>query len=246
MVLLFLTGNSYSTACLTLLILCNTEQEWWTIWGIIFVACPCHKGGQKLFQSEQQPGRLAPVIDMSVDKARFDEATGIIGKKKISWNRFKTIKEYLWAAFDNGDDEDPWHPIAGLVDDFNANRKKWIVAELERVLDESMSAFQPRTTRCRSYRSLFSSSGSPNLWELNIKWQHVPERGSSPISRSSEDQLQCVFYLSMLLSAQRLHVVFVLSLVESTLALPTKSERIWRRGGNDILSLLTLGLAASN
>ena len=113
------------------------------------MACPCHKGGSKLFESEQPPRTAAPVIDMSIDKKKFDEVKGVAGKRIISWNRFKTIKEeYLWTAFDKGtNSEDPWHLISGLVDDFNANRKKWIVAETSRVLDESMSGFQPRTTK---------------------------------------------------------------------------------------------------
>ena len=102
-----------------------------------------------MFETEQPPGTAAPVIDMSIDKAKFDEVNGATGKKIISWNRFKTIKEeFLWKAFDNGtNDEDPWHLISGLVDDFNANRKKWIIPEMSRVLDESMSGFQPRTTK---------------------------------------------------------------------------------------------------
>ena len=144
----FVSGESQH-AWTNSLCICHSEREWWIIWGVIFVACPCHKGGNKLFETEQPPGTAAPVIDMSIDKAKFDEVNGATGKKIISWNRFKTIKEeFLWKAFDNGtNDQDPWHLISGLVDDFNANRKKWIIPEMSRVLDESMSGFQPRTAK---------------------------------------------------------------------------------------------------
>jgi Transposase IS4 len=144
-----LDNNSIYLSRASIFVHHDIENEWWVIWGIIFVACPCHKGGSKLFQTEQPKGTAAPVIDMSIDKNRFEEATGAAGKKVISWSRFKTIKEtFLHLAFDNGTNgDDPWHPISGLVDDFNDNRKRWIVPAMERVLDESMSNFQPRTTK---------------------------------------------------------------------------------------------------
>ena len=113
------------------------------------MACPCHKGGQKLFTTERAPGRLAPVINMAIDEAKFDGATGNMGKSMISWSRFRAIKEKLHHAFHDGTtvDTDPWHQISELVNDYNRNRKQWIVASSTLVFDESMSNFQPRTTK---------------------------------------------------------------------------------------------------
>ena len=125
-------------SCLNIYFFYFTENEWWLVWGVIFVACPCHKGGQKLFTTERAPGRLAPVINMAIDEAKFDGATGNMGKSMISWSRFRAIKEKLHHAFHDGTtvDTDPWHPISELVNDYNRNRKQWIVASSTLVFDE--------------------------------------------------------------------------------------------------------------
>jgi hypothetical protein len=67
----------------------------------------------------------------------------------ISWHRFKTIKERIHHAFADPEsaDKDPWWPISNLVDDYNANREKWVVGAFKVILDEAMSNFQPRTTK---------------------------------------------------------------------------------------------------
>ena len=114
-----------------------SENEWWKVGGIIIAACPFHKGGDKLFEGAASsfPFRITPMLDMS-------KLAG------ISAHRFKTIKERLHFAFyDTSNTDDPWYPIVGLVDQFNCSRRKWIAASIVVVLDESMSNFQPRTTR---------------------------------------------------------------------------------------------------
>ena len=123
------------------------EQEWWYFWGVIFAACPCGKGGGRLFESEKAPRRFAPVVDLSIDKSKFDERTGQQGKKLLSFDRFTKIKERIRFAFYHEDAADPWHPIKGLVADYNDNRKKLVACSIVLVLDESMSNFQPRTTK---------------------------------------------------------------------------------------------------
>jgi Transposase IS4 len=42
---------------------------------------------------------------------------------------------------------DKWHPVRGLINAFNANRSETIAASVHKVMDESMSAFKPRTTK---------------------------------------------------------------------------------------------------
>jgi hypothetical protein len=114
-----------------------SENEWWIVWGIIFAACPCHKGGNKLFKKATVQ-RLAPSVNFG--KHGMDVI--------ISWHRFKTIKELLsFAFYDHTCPEDPYYPVKLLVDGFNDNRREKLATAVKIVLDESMSPFQPRTTK---------------------------------------------------------------------------------------------------
>ncbi|KAL3913371.1 MAG: hypothetical protein SGARI_000690, partial [Bacillariaceae sp.] len=104
-------------------------------------------GGKKLFQSSKEPRRFAPVVDLSIDKEKYDERTGKAGKKIMSWDRFKKLRERMYLAFYDDDAADPWHPIKALVVEYNDNRKKLVAASVILVLDEAMCNFQPRTTK---------------------------------------------------------------------------------------------------
>ena len=57
-------------------------------------------------------------------------------------------------AFYDDETEDPWHPVKKLVDDYNSNRKKTVASSVIMTLDESMSAWRPRTS---------SAGGLPNI-----------------------------------------------------------------------------------
>jgi hypothetical protein len=68
--------------------------------------------------------------------------------------RFKEIKAaFPWSFQDKSkaDKEagnyDPWNMILLMVDGYNSNRKEWVAASVHKVLDESMSAFKPRTSK---------------------------------------------------------------------------------------------------
>lgn len=114
-----------------------SEEEFWRFWGIIFAACPCGKGGKKLFGKESFPRHLLAAINFGRD-----------GLGILSWARFKQVYERIHFAFyDAGCPEDPWHPIGLLLDGYNDNRREKLAASIKIVLDESMSAFQPRTTK---------------------------------------------------------------------------------------------------
>lgn len=111
---------------------------------------PVHAKEEALICSNQSRSWAnCPSIGVSVDHNKFDEATGSAGKRVISWNHFKQIKEKPHHAFEDSSAEttDPWWPVSELVTDCNANRQKWIVATLAMVLDESMINFQPRTAK---------------------------------------------------------------------------------------------------
>ena len=42
---------------------------------------------------------------------------------------------------------DEWWQIAGGIDGFNENRKRVVLADIIKILDELMSAFKPQTTK---------------------------------------------------------------------------------------------------
>jgi hypothetical protein len=47
----------------------------------------------------------------------------------------------------DGNGGDPWHMVLLMVDGYNSNRQSWLAASVRKVLDESMSAFKPRTSK---------------------------------------------------------------------------------------------------
>ena len=97
-----------------------SENEWWIVWGIIFAACPCHKGGNKLFE-KANVRRLTPSVNFGKD-----------GMNSISWHRFKTIKELIHFSFyDHTCPDDPYHPVKLLVDGFNENRREKLATAIK-------------------------------------------------------------------------------------------------------------------
>lgn len=113
-----------------------TCKEWWIFWGVIVSACPCQKGGAKLFERG--------AFDFIFTTVNF----GIDGLNLMSHGRFKDIYANIcYAFYDNLATNDPWHPIKGLIDGYNKNRKRTVASGSKIVLDESMSPFQPRTTK---------------------------------------------------------------------------------------------------
>jgi hypothetical protein len=72
----------------------------------------------------------------------------------MAYYRFREIKAvFPWSfqdklkAVEDSEGYDPWHMVMLLVDGFNANRHAWIAASARKVLDESMSAWCPQTTK---------------------------------------------------------------------------------------------------
>ena len=69
---------------------------------------------------------------------------------KMSYNRFNDIKNvfvYAFSDMDKNTSNDPWFLVRELISDFGLNRKKNIAASISKTLDESMSAYKPRTTK---------------------------------------------------------------------------------------------------
>ena len=112
-----------------------TEGEWWKVWGIIVAASPLGVGGKALFQ-DPSTRRLSPHVNL-----------GTKGENIMTESRFNDIKTHLYHAFRGTDPNDKWNEIRPLTDGFNENRRLIIASSVVQVLDESMSAFRPRTTK---------------------------------------------------------------------------------------------------
>ena len=70
-------------------------------------------------------------------------------RRWMALTRFKDIRKYVTATMAKNDarDDDPWWPLRGGVERFNAKRRALLRTVPVCVLDESMSAWRPRTTK---------------------------------------------------------------------------------------------------
>jgi hypothetical protein len=122
-----------------------SEREWWVFIGILISAGPQGKGGINLWEKSQTEGcGLTDPINYGPD-----------GKNFMPLYRFKEVKAaFPWRVQDTSkadpNDEgahDPWNMIMLMVEGYNANRHSWVAASIRKVLDESMSAWRPQTSK---------------------------------------------------------------------------------------------------
>ncbi|GAX16789.1 hypothetical protein FisN_UnNu081 [Fistulifera solaris] len=165
-----------------------TCKEWWVFWGIIFAACPCQKGGAKLFEQSD--------LDFMFSTINF----GTEGLGFMSKSRFFTISANVcYAFYDNEQTDDPWHPILGLLNGYNENRKRTVASSSKIVLDESMSPFKPRTTKTSSLPHLQFILRKPKPLGVEYKNAICPktkmilfqevQRGKEPMRKAELSQL---------------------------------------------------------
>jgi hypothetical protein len=121
-----------------------SESEFFIFFGIIVLSGAIGKGGNMLFEKEsdrQKEGvlHMTPSINLS---------------PYMSLRRFEDIKTYFPMAFADFDkinnldpNHDSWYMISKMVDDFNNNRRKMVAASIDKLLDESMSAWHPRKNK---------------------------------------------------------------------------------------------------
>lgn len=122
-----------------------------------------------MFEKKGGNRNVAPTVDFSVDKD---------GNDLISAHRFKTVKEMLhYAFFDEINEDDPWYPISSLVAAFNDNRRRLVASAILIVLDESMSNFQPRTTKTSLMPHLSFIFRKPKPLGTEYKTAADPETG---------------------------------------------------------------------
>ena len=106
------------------------------MWGIIFSACPTHKAGKKLFE-KASVRQIVPSVNFGKD-----------GLNVITHHRFQSIKEKIHLAFyDRSCPDDPYHLVRALIGGFNDNRRVTVATAIKQILDESMSPYQPQTTK---------------------------------------------------------------------------------------------------
>ena len=110
-----------------------SEDDWWTIWGIVIFAATVGKGGiDHLYNKKQKLLAQLPHIDLS----------GIMLK-----HRAQELIKFIPFAFHGEDESDPWNPVRALVDGFNDLRTQKVAVAHCKILDETMSGWSPTTTK---------------------------------------------------------------------------------------------------
>ncbi len=128
-----------------------TQREFFIFIGIIIFSGAVGKGGNNLFEKEQDRQkegifRMSPNIDLT---------------PHMPMRCFKDIKTFLPYAFVDFEkrspalpNHDPWYMLSKLIDEFNKNRTKTVAASVIKLLEESMSAWHPRKSK---------TGGLPNI-----------------------------------------------------------------------------------
>jgi hypothetical protein len=116
-----------------------SEQEWWVFIRVLISAAPQGKGGSKLWEkaSHREGFSISQPVNYGPD-----------GNNIMPYYRFNEIKAcFPWSFQDKSKPDDPWNMMLLMVDGFNSNRHDWVAASVRKVLDESMSAYRPRTSK---------------------------------------------------------------------------------------------------
>ena len=111
-----------------------SEQEFWKFFGLMLAG-----------RLEGRMGTLWDTPNKETDGIR----RSVNYTSHMTRTRFNEIRHYVAFVFADKTREgkDEWWQVLGGIDGFNENRKKTVQAPNIRVLDESMSAFRPRTTK---------------------------------------------------------------------------------------------------
>lgn len=84
-----------------------------------------------------------------VDTDSFFKSPEFGNKFNISYTQFEEWKKLFIYSFVDPDIDksDPWWRVRDLIDEYNKNRQENVAAGIIKVLDESMSAWCPQTTK---------------------------------------------------------------------------------------------------
>jgi hypothetical protein len=109
-----------------------SENEFWVWWGVFVSARTYGRKGN--MWDRHKPEGEEPKVDYSMH---------------IPEHRFGEIRYYIPFLFaDQGcQQDDPWWKFSKGVEEFNTNRKNTVLSSYLKVMDESMSAFRPQTSK---------------------------------------------------------------------------------------------------
>jgi hypothetical protein len=133
-----------------------SQREWWTFIGILVSAGPHGKGGNKLWERSSttydgfcgmtQPINYGPSGLDIMAEYRFNDIKACFAWSFQDKSKEPTYDEDGNAIIEDDNGKDPWHMVMLMVDGYNKVRHELVAASVCKVLDESMSAFRPRTT----------------------------------------------------------------------------------------------------
>ncbi len=139
-----------------------TSDEFKTFIAILIGASCYHKGGEALWATKTK-GIVAPP-----DFGRY-----------MSHRRFKELRQHMSHAMSCPElkrDYDWWR-VGGIIRDFNENQRKFVAAHQWKVLDELMSAFQPRTRKTGNLPNISFIIRKPKPLGTEFKCAGCPETG---------------------------------------------------------------------
>jgi hypothetical protein len=120
-----------------------SPHEWWVFHGILISGCVYGKGGKSMWQNaDKQHDRT---MMTSINFGRGEKGLDIM--LEYRFNQIKAVYPYSFNDREAQVNGDPWHMIMLGLDGLNKNRKKWIAASVMKILDESMSAWCPQSTK---------------------------------------------------------------------------------------------------
>ena len=111
-----------------------SANEWWHGIGIFLYGGVVGGGTERIFPRSPKMKQKLPLVHK---RTPIDI---------MSRTRFEDFKRFLPETFVGDDPTDPWNRLLGLLNGFNENRSKYAASSFRKVLDESMSFFQPRST----------------------------------------------------------------------------------------------------
>jgi Transposase IS4 len=109
-----------------------SKNEFWIWFGILLVARIEGRKGD--VWDKHEPEGYGTKVDMSYLMTR---------------NRFREIRKWIPFLFadDKNKETDDWWQFSGAINLYNENRARRIISSTVKVLEESMSAFRPQTTK---------------------------------------------------------------------------------------------------
>ena len=128
-------GRSFSRRVLYMRTI--SDKEYWLVFVVIL--CARVAGSNKDLWTDPERNGGDGFLKKGLDLARR------LGMTKTRFEEIKSRFSYVFADRSQKT-VDEWWPIMGGVRGFNENRKKTIMAPNTKVLDETMSAFVPKTT----------------------------------------------------------------------------------------------------